>query len=535
MMNVETTTGPSYDASVTAAGQIGLQNQTVGASNQATLLLFENRMVPNQYRRPYLYRFGEPFLNDLLNNIQRSDTRPYSEDDAMMPESTSAKSAILPSGVGTMVDMSQMSMYWTFVLVIDASDGTNLFGMRTTMSTRFLYSGWVIDEPVSRNSCINPNAVLNFSRYINFNEVPVSLGMYGATSRVNTMANWEYASTQLLSQTVRDGTQQFKITPEKAFDSVSYSPFNVGSFQFTPVIGAEITPSVNTVEFDPGMGNPAYHLKKIVKGFKDGIVTARQHMQRDLLDDISTDTDPLFSNVAMNLRDGSHDCIITGIDPSRQLMLSNLIQSFPNMYVQVFRLPHQPTYGLSDAGNASRRNVLSTVVSSSMPGMLIDVGLAEVSFRYDSYDPTYTGPVNSNPGAIKLTSIGMLYQCDETTKANAWYSLLNNLKRSIFPILKEAGGDFILMVNCAITASSLVDLHFLCENDGTSAGEFIETNNLLGGLNTDLIGNSDQLQNNASQLFHAYTQVNSYVAPECDVGPAADYYAGNMFVQDPNS
>ena len=523
MMNVDTVRTGNFTDTANAVSAVGFQAQALGSSNRATLLLFQNRFIPNQYRRPLQYRFGREFLNDMVETISKSANRPWSIMDTYMPQSFNAKAAILPNATGNLVDLRSMSDQWTFVLIIDEDDGMGVFSGRNGVASRYMYSGWVVDEPVSMTSTINMGAVLNFTRYVCLNERPLSLGMYGVKKTVETQDNWEYANSSILQQTVRDGSALFDMTPGKLMDSVEVGGFGSDNFQYSPNPNSQITPSRFSAEFDPSLGNPTYQLSRIVDGFRTGLNSAKESKD-DLL---VTQDETMFSAARNAMGTGAHNVSLLGVDPSQPMTIGTLNAKFPNLFVQVFRMPFDVTYNLTDSGSASKRNVFTSIVTSSLPSMMIDVGIMEVSFRYDSYDPTFVGPSNLNPGAIELKNISMFYPTDEENKMRAWDKLVGTMKVCLFPVIRENAGHFSLMVNSSIASATLVNLSLY---DEMPEGGFIESNNLLGGIGTDLVGDSNQYQHNACELVNAHYALSNFALggpASTNVGPVSNFSMGN--------
>lgn len=161
-----------------------------------------------------------------------------------------------------------------------------------------------------------------------------------------------------------------------------------------------------------------------------------------------------------------------------------------------------PQYELADPNVVSKRNLISSIISGTMPPLLAEFGIAEVIFRYNSTvrDSSNNGIFRSQDdlGVFKLEGIAPLYPLTDEALKTAWMRIARYLKDIVFPMILQTAGHFDVAVRCGLSDSTLVQVNLY---DYVQESGVVETNNLLGGLNSPLMGNYQEFTSNAGQLF----------------------------------
>lgn len=127
----------------------------ITSNSKAKWFIIAPRQIPDTIIRPHQYSFNGQFMSDLKGIIEQS-TRPGNISNihnlAWMNNSAAALNAITPTTVGMQAATNVLSQAYTFMLVID-NDNVDSFGNRISsdmlMDTRYVYTGYFIDEPVN--------------------------------------------------------------------------------------------------------------------------------------------------------------------------------------------------------------------------------------------------------------------------------------------------------------------------------------------------------------------------------------------------
>lgn len=489
------------------------QDTGMGPSSKggAVLYVFSRKFIPDQYRRPHLYQFGGEFRMDLQNNIERSVKDPkYDFLDTFMMDSVKAKSAILPSAVGQHVNMKIFTEMWTFVLVVDNDTGLSPIGIRTTIPSRMIYSGWVMDEPVTKANMSahytpNPGAIFTTTHHTTMTMQQI-VGSTGMVQVPQTTGDYDYISATVAQNIQADANQLYNLSPDKVTSSIMVDPAtttgntppNIGP---VPIV-AGVNSDKKSIELPSEINSPAYHLRTIVGGLTDSVKFMNNNMDNgDIFGDKS-----LFNTANTLLNRGSSSAFCP-LRPDTPFSFSELIDRYKqSLRVIVVNQPFDLSYDVGSAESVERRNVFSSIISSSIPPLLAQFNISDIAFRYASRVPKPIFTVNGDNSEFKVINAGQIYGNDPNTLTSSIQRFKQYLEMTIFPIIKANVGDFDLTLHCSIAGSSLVNLQILDEIKGYG---LLETNNMLGGLNTPLLGNVNNLATNAGQICNVFRDVSA--------------------------
>lgn len=469
--------------------------------DHAILFLFSHKYIPDQWRRPHIYNFDGEFKTDLQNTISESLRKPgLALANAAMPHSVAARHAVLPAPQGQHVGLSRLSDYWTFMLVVDKGRDGGPFGTRSAIPSRMFYSGWIANEDAATKMgarwAINPQAVLSITHHSGFAEV-ASLGMNGGSSRVQNTADFDYAAPDVISNIETDGAKLYDMRFESVISKVAADPLGAG-LQVAP---APIDHDTGAIETSAELKSPTFHLRSVVG-------TLTESIKHNRIDPNAADTPfgavDVVLESAVGLARSHRNCVTRGIDPSKVYTIDELMRLYGAGFDwQVIVPEFDPRYTLADSGAVTRRNVFTSMISSSIPNLLSMFGIADVSFRYSSYAQDQQQGLfvtNEHRGMFYLLNMGMLYQTTEAEKQHAWAVFCDYLRDTVFNVIRAECGEFDLMCHSSLLGSTLIDLNLL---DELPEQGLVETNNLLGGLNSPLIGTQAEFQANAEQIYGA--------------------------------
>ena len=495
------------------------QIQSIGSSNffnasnsRALLYLMTKKFTPNQTRRALTYNFGGEFRKDLQENLSKAPNAGYNNLNAMMLDSTNAKSAILPAAIGEPVNLSPFNDFWTFILVIDNDTGTSPFGTISPIPTRMLYSGWVADEPVTKQNLSqgyveNPNAVLSTTHHTTLT-VQQTLSPMGGASHIETTGDYDYIPT-VIQQLQMNQSPLYSLKPSDVTNGITVGD-SAHNYSVSPV---PVAAAHKSIEVPTELNAPAFHLQRMVSGMADTV----KHLANPTESDIFAGEDVAISTMATMLADGRNS-ILNDLNPNEPITIGQLRAKYGNnLEIVVCNQPFDPQYDLVGNEVPNRRNVLTAVVSSSLPPLLAQFGLAEIAFRYNSFHRPAggLGSTNGDRGVFQLLNISGLFTTSQDQLNLAWDQLCRYMKMTLFPIILTNGGHFDLTCHCSLGGASLINLQLL---DEIIDQGLIETSNLLGGLNTPLVGNQNAVTNNAGQMYNAVQDMGIMGTPMTGLG-----------------
>lgn len=482
------------------------QSLTREANNsipKVTLYLIPPTHISDHCRRAHTYKFGGGnFQADLTENVEKALTqRNYSYSDTYMPGSRSALEAILPSANGERVNLNYFSECWKFILIIDNASEMSELGIATINPGRKLYEGWVAggEEPATMgldgNIHINETAVLSTTHHTSL-LIDKTLGFGGsAGERIHVIGDYDYVDGSVAQAIApRHRPQELcDLTPSKVMNVISEDTetgmFNTGT---TSIAGTN-----HSIELDSSLNNPKVHLSTVVGGLVD---SSKNYAENSNIDgDCYTDINNFIKATSSLMNTGSNSYQI--LDPSVPHTLGEIRNKFDNALEVIVCDLGITNYENSDPCTPSRRNVMSSIINSSLPSLLAENSIASVKFRYNSWISSEfeEGCAGKPRGSFQLLGISPLYHLDDNRITKAWIDFKRSLRDKLWPIIIHNAGEFDVMVHCSLAGASLIQLNLYDWHDSDKG--YIETNNLLGGLNTPLLGTVDDFKNNATELY----------------------------------
>lgn len=502
--------GPSFDNSQ-AQAFAGINNtQIAGAvaagsvNGHAVLYLFRHKQIPDQVRRPHIYNFDGEFRNDMQEFLAESMSNPSMAYQSHMPKSLAAKHAILPRANGQLVETSRLSDRWTFVLIVDKANGGGPFATVTAIPSRMLYRGWIANDEgaalVGAQWVPNNNAVLTITHHTILT-VNTVMGHSGVYNQVQTTGDYDYASANVMKVLEKDGAQLYSLNPADVSNSITTDPV-MGTYNSAPGV-AQLGNTVTgeTIETPSELGSPTHHLSKIVRSVGDAIRETRRHE----IPDVFGDTDMVTSQISALMQSQRNVPRTDAIRPDEPISIGQLYSKFgPALDIQVIVPNETPNYGLCDPMQVSKRNVFTSLISTSIPSLLADYAVADVRFRFASYlrpdTPDGLFCANNEMGCFKWFDFGGLYQMTPTQQKSTIAMLESAMRKTIFSIISAECGEFDVLVSCSLIGSTLVNLNLKDESSAMFEDGYVETNNLLGGINSPLVGTSSDLSQNSQQM-----------------------------------
>lgn len=493
---------PTLNNNATISGAQYLSKLNTAGTASATVFFFSPRQIPDQHRRPYDYKFGEGFYDAVEQRIDnRMKGAPSSQMDSYLLDCPEARMAIMPSTQGIPTKLSSLSDFWTFLIVIDNDSAITPAALQSVVPSRTLLSGWCVNEPVTKTNFSqgytpNPMCLLTVTHQtvLNFRQ---SFGMGGFRS-ADVMSDYDYAPYSVLYNIQSEVDRPFDLNPATVSKAVIANKDLEGTVS---VAHMPLPSAPGSVTIGTELADPIQHLSTLVNPAIDTPLLGSDGRGSGLDNglDFFSGGSVMQSTYSALLGNAQPQIYLSKLDVEQPFTVSELQQTYPNLNIQVINIPVTAQYDQTSNAAPTRNNVLTSMLASAFPGILAQHGLAEVAFRYNSSirQPGGLGSIGGKRGMYELQNISTLYNCNQNTIQAKWNNLQAYLELDLFPIILNTAGHFDLMVHCSIGGVSLIHLNLL---DFASVHGFVETNNLLGGLNTPLVGTVSNFNNNAIQL-----------------------------------
>lgn len=502
-----------YDYNKFVEGLAGYQAQFGEYSGpQATLYLFSPRVLPTQILRPYIYNFTPEFMNKVLNG-------PTTMQEAVAPnqygKDPCVTQAILPDINGTLLNTSQLSSTWSFVLYIDDCPITG--GIRyaaPSPSTRLIACGYVTgidilqaEEPVNPvTQTINDRAVLVFTHSTTA-LAACSIGNLGA-GNMFTVSHDNDIIPPIVGTMAANGETLYLGTPG---DIVSNTDMSIQSEPTTAFGSMVVQASDNSEDGYKSVSGVLKSAKHQLNNIMHTMDSAMSyvgddvHIRSSILPiDSSSDEIRFHTNVASNMP-GSNCQLpktIIGLDTTKPITMRHLVSIFPNINIYPCKVPVVGEWGVSPQDTMTRKNQMCALVSATISSIMPGVGLSNINFRYNSW--TKADKFMAAPEGVWqfYEPIGTLVQMSSREKARVVDEFATILKNELFPILRTVNGEFDLMACCNLTGEILLDLHFLSDmrESQDPFASFYETNGRIAGIINPMVANFNIISSNVGSL-----------------------------------
>lgn len=501
---------------------IGPMMNTVPDSSGVHLYIFSPKNITPQFRRAHLYQFGPNFVNQVGESIEASIRHGNVKKNSFMYDSQEAPSAITPNSFGTPVNLNTFSDLWSFLLILDIVRGSQMptmgigVGMHVPFNTRCIYVGYCSDEPVNTTNMgngvtINPQAALIITHHTVVNQVQ-EVDAFRSVTRSNTVCDVDLVPNHIIPQIsppVQDqhgnvDSNRYLMTPGNLHRSTSFNEFD----QTAVYTGSEamIKPTVNNTAVVANLNSPRHHMSDVVGGLAHAFThTAGLYSGSGTIDDqdmgILHGADVFHESVDTYYN--SHSTInraLSPINPDVPVTLGTLNSMFPNMRLTDCRIPAMNQWDSISQEAPNIVNIYGSMLSTTVPALLAGMGLSQIAFRYISRDVTNSFGVGAGDGSAQLLDIATFIQLSPEAMRLKFENFMHYMKFTVFPTLLAGGGDFDVTMYCSVAGTSLINLHFLDFPSYHYNNAFYESTTSLGGLISPLIGTTNELQHNATQL-----------------------------------
>lgn len=478
----------------------------------ARLYVFTPVVMANQFLRPYVYDFKQG-LKEMLSTTSeklRKSLMGHATDSTL---GTEIYSAIRPSADGIPLDTSPLNQQWSFFLIADSRHmSSNPLLQDASPIQRLIATGYCSEEPVNPSTgTINPHAYLVFTKTTTMHLVS-SIGASGPTFIPRCGFDVDIVDdrvAQLAHQRL------YTTTPKDLVNGIH--PSGGVDLIFTPgdadVSNIKAGPGFEAKMINNTLNTPTNQLGDIVQCIESGYTTEEAFANPKTNEDEyplsgtgygnaddSTFSDDAFLTFKNLLQSSTAVSSRQSIDTSRPWPMEELCKVFVNVDVIPVQVPIASPWDASDQGRQTARNQMSAMLSSSLPNLLVETGLASMNFRYDSYSGPSAFEFGSSGGIFHPLGWSTIANCTPKQQETCVEQFKSLFIMHIVPIIKTARGEFTLMACLDVTGYILIDLEYL--DDGVLPGTdgWYETNAKLGGYMTPMMAPEKIFEHNATQL-----------------------------------
>lgn len=490
-----------YQDNGTYAGP-ALSFQNNNNTVHAELSLFSKIFTPDFARRPMVYNFGGEFRQELSDRLASVGTlggynRSQSKFGYFGKDSCAA-SIVIPSTRADAVHMSTFCEVWSFILVVTTVRNNPGFTAIPPIITKEVFSGYVIDDPISRvlmtgnkSDITNKNAILVTTHHTSY---------HISDNIVNTISvdnDKDIIPQQIASNIQADGAALASLRPDRLASGIVATDIFDPTVMTTPVPLNQNTDKAE--EVDTVYSLPTAHVTKLVNGLANSISNTNFATCPGVGDAMSE----LTSNLSAQLSPGYSSMVALedskkAIRPDKAFTIGDLDAAFPgdSLLVLINTQPQGQQVDLLDPLLPTRQNQMSSLISMCLPPLLIEHGFSEIQFRYCSYDVSGDG---MNKGSYQIQSASTLCELTREMYHAKLSALMSDIINDVFMIVVANTGEFNVCINCGVGGVTLVDLTLLDWSSEHQQG-YNFTNNRLGGLNSSLIGDINVSNSNQQQL-----------------------------------
>ena len=501
-----------------AVNQFELQNDaydlTANGSKRAKLYVFTPTFLPQQTLRSFNYNFSNTLVQELASSKEQ-DFRKNLHQPEGTPMGNAVNLAVLPTLNGINMDTTLINNQWSFVLILDKSYPTRNGVLQTASPiTRTIATGYATEEPVNPNTnTVNPHAILMFTKVDVINVAPRMSG--GEFDRSYIVKEDSSIVDERIGQ-LSGPKNLFTMTPGELVNNTAYEPM---AKDMCVAPGPSCVTNIKANEGSKKISNneatPRHHLGNIVQALNASISSEKNLEGKNICaNGVSVLDDPsiagVIEKVATNMPNYNVTTPGNTIDVTQPMSMECLCYMYPDLHVFPIAVPTKSIWDAAPQGVQTRRNQMSSLLAASIQNLITQVGIASISFRYDSF----TGPdkfgLGSKDGVFYPERWCPISTMSDKTQFSAikWFETM--FKDWLVPVIRTVGGEFRLLCHIDIGGYVLIDLIYEDERLGMSQGEgWYETSGKLGGYLTPYLGTESQWSNNASQLMELISNVAS--------------------------
>jgi len=506
-----------------------LQDTGLGGK-KAVLYLKSPRRFYDTAKRPIRYNFGMEFKDELIdeitNNVVKNHRNVHRGNVGIskrLSQSPVGIDAVKTSAMGIPVASSIFSSTWTFMLVIDNDTGSfngasmGKFKLPMNENNRCVYVGYTTEEPVNmvnhgQGNRINENCMLCITHKVLSKETKT----FGPTSknRLSVIGDVDFISRD--SSTRISDCELFKNTPSSLSEMFSFENDGMTSGILSNITEADSLrcSPLDTHHIKSSMNIPSNNCKAIIDSLLNTLEYVATDDYRGTLAEgsrslINIDDDYISEAMLQELsaRDSTNVAVFGLADSD--IFMSELISKYDPKVVVINNKNSARTFDPMDQLEINEVNIYSSMISRSLPSILNNCGLIDLSFSYasDASSTRNTGQISLDVFADKrsawqIRSYSTLAPLSGGEAKARVETAMKMIEEYIFNPIVMAVGNIDVDVSAYSTDDTYIKLRLL---DRDSMFNNMDTpyteHSCLGGINTPLVADSNIVFENGTDLM----------------------------------
>lgn len=471
--------------------------------------------------RPLLYRVTEDFAMQAASAVDTSFTSRNPVALRNLLNSKTAHEIILPqANVENVINLTPMAERWRGVLILNNPTPVGLAVPTSRLtSNRVIIMGWFDQEPLNpltmfTSPTVNPNAHF----IVSHKTVVESMGTaspHGMTyNRINTRVDQQIVQPNLVASMSTDPNLCF-CDPASLYGVRSYTPEGTAFRAPTELANGLLASTAGApVALAANLQNPQVNLYKtlnaVVDGYRDVMkeTTSGQYGGGGYgaqLPGIAADS--LSDAISANLSSTPHPSAILGPNTNEVLPIMVLLQRYHPEITPI--VPEQSSmYSTADQIPATPVNVFSELLCSVVPTVMAQMGLATLSFSFQSYhEGLATSLSDPNATPIQIHHYETMVPMPTDMAVMRVDAVIDDLRKGVFSTIKSQHGDFYVDMQVNTAGMAQCQLSFMSDAHTTMTP--FEKPVCYDGLITNLLGSNKTCDHNASQISHLMNAINS--------------------------
>lgn len=466
-----------------------------GAESSALLYLFSPRHMVDHYKRPAVYNFSNTFMNtmydDLYNHLGHNASIPKNVVLDSLYSNQATKEIVLPAATGGIdVNTSLLSDTWTFLLIV-TNDTINLSSMhKPKVDNRVIYQGYCTEEPINPTNLGNGHTVNDGSFLIITHKTVINIvtthGVNGPITRYDTISDVDVIPGHDLTNLSQQSMFMNRPGDIKNATSVSAEDGTItAALTENDILGNKS----DNIAMSGILNLPKQHGKKILKSIFTGCEEAASDAYSGALSNFGQYADTMGEDMVSSFMTPHMVDYVNeeqvGVASSRPVSMGEISQKYSPKVIPVI-VTNNDMFSPVPQNQQSTQNIYSSMIASSVPTILSNIGLASISMMYHSPNQ-----------ACKILDASSYMPMGQNNLEMLVKIVINQLQYEVFDLIVSIAGDFDLNMSVSCSGDTHIILNML---NGTQHQDIYEHHNCLGGLGNPLSADYDIVYNNSIKL-----------------------------------
>jgi hypothetical protein len=490
----------------------GVPTNPLTSTMSAVLWIISPRQYSQQVKRPLRYNFNGGMIDVADSAVAKMAEQNNPMGIRSLISSPVWLSSMFPDAQGHTIDMRPLAPKWTFMLMVNNDKSGPGGQIRMMSDNQHLYYGFFVEEPCNINmhmgrQSFNHNAMMIITHKTLINKTSMLSG-WGQKSQYDVMSDVDIIHPMLMGSLTTMPTTLLR--PEDLYLNITDDPEPVVMQSTSALLEQQQDPLMVTAN----LSVPRSNLEKILGAVAGARGSINADIHSGTSNSLALGRDSFRQIVETNLLDNCRTNEM-GLSAGSSITLGGVIQRY-NPKIETARQDYNPRYDPIDQSTTSARNIFASMLTTTVPALMMEFKLIEISFHYDSYTGAFQLFEETPPATIVVMS--------DAERQGCVNGFIYRLTAEILPILKMNHGDFHLNMNCSSGGVTHINLNFF--DDAISSNEVFEVPTIFGGLNSSLLGGAPTFDNNAREI---HGLISGLVETHTDRQPPLGFYNEDRF------